>query len=195
MVAASREIKMINTFLLAAGLILISSTQITGNQNNVAEYLLLDQNKEILSSAECLALNMYYETRNQGTAGALGVTAVVYNRVKDKRFPNTICGVIKQGPIRESWKTKKTSDPYDAVYYPIKNRCQFSWYCDGKSDTPYDKKRYNELLKFAYIIMNDEISFIDITDGALFYHADNIRPSWAKTKKRTTKIGNHIFYK
>jgi spore germination cell wall hydrolase CwlJ-like protein len=43
--------------------------------------------------------------------------------------------------------------------------------------------------------MNDEISFIDITDGALFYHADNIRPSWAKTKKRTTKIGNHIFYK
>ena len=195
MVAASREIKMINTFLLAAGLILISSTQITGNQNNVAEYLLLDQNKEILSSAECLALNMYYESRNQGTVGILGVTAVVYNRVNDKRFPNTICEVIKQGPIRESWKTKKTPDPDDAMYYPIKNRCQFSWYCDGKSDTPYDKKRYNELLKFAYIIMNDEISFIDITDGALFYHADNIRPSWAKTKKRTTKIGNHIFYK
>ena len=168
---------------LTAGLIFIGGILITT----------MDQNKE--ESANCLALNMYHESRNQGTAGVLGVTAVVYNRVNDKRFPNTICGVIKQGPIRESWKTKKTSDPYDAVYYPIKNRCQFSWYCDGKSDTPYDKKRYNELLKFAYIIMNDEISFIDITDGALFYHADNIRPSWAKTKKRTTKIGNHIFYK
>jgi len=174
----------INKFLLATGLILINSTSIDN-----------DQNKGIQNSAECLALNMYYETRNQGTAGALGVTAVVFNRVKDKRFPNTICEVIKQGPIRESWKTKKTLDPYDALYYPIKNRCQFSWYCDGKSDTPYDKKRYNELLKFAYIIMNDEIPFIDITDGALFYHASYITPSWAKTKQRTTVIGDHIFYR
>ena len=108
---------------------------------------------------------MYHESRNQGTAGVLGVTAVVYNRVKDKRFPNTICGVIKQGPIRESWKTKKTSDPYDAVYYPIKNRCQFSWYCDGKSDTPHDKKRYNELLKFA---IKNKIPILAICRGFQF---------------------------
>ena len=175
---------MINKFLLATSLILISSTPIAN-----------DQNKEILNSAECLALNMYYETRNQGTAGALGVTAVVYNRVKDKRFPNTICEVIKQGPIRESWKTKNTLDPYDAVYYPIKNRCQFSWYCDGKKDIPHNKKRYRELLDLSEAIVYNEISFVDITDGALFYHTDNIRPSWAKTKKRTTQIGNHIFYK
>ena len=187
--------QIINKFLLVSGLILISSTQIADGQNIVLEDIFLDQNKEILNSVECLALNMYYETRNQGTAGALGVTAVVYNRVKDKRFPNTICEVIKQGPIKESWKTKKTHDPYDAVYYPIKNRCQFSWYCDGKSDIPYDKKRYNELLKFAYTIMNNEIIFIDITNGALFYHADYVTPSWAKTKQRTAVIGAHIFYK
>ena len=43
--------------------------------------------------------------------------------------------------------------------------------------------------------MNDEISFIDITDGALFYHAYYITPSWAKTKQRTTVIGDHIFYR
>ena len=168
---------------LAAGLIFIGGTLIT----------IMDKNKE--ESANCLALNMYHESRNQGTAGVLGVTAVVYNRVNDKRFPNTICGVIKQGPIRESWKTKKTPDPDDAVYYPIKNRCQFSWYCDGKSDTPHNKKRYNELLELAYIIMYDEILFIDITDGALFYHADYITPGWAKTKQRTTEIGDHIFYR
>ena len=41
----------------------------------------MDQNKE--ESANCLALNMYHEARNQGTAGVLGVTAVVYNRVND----------------------------------------------------------------------------------------------------------------
>ena len=89
-------------------------------------------------AAECLAKNMYYEARNQGTAGVLAVTAVVFNRVNDSRFPNTICEVVYQGPTRESWKTRKTLDKNDAVYYPIKNRCQFSWYCDGKSDVPKD---------------------------------------------------------
>ena len=54
-------------------------------------------------SAKCLALNMYYEARNQGTAGAIAVTNVVLNRVNDERFPNTICEVVKQGPTRSSW--------------------------------------------------------------------------------------------
>ena len=77
-------------------------------------------------SVECLALNMYYEARNQGSAGLLAVSAVVLNRVNDKRFPNTICEVVYQGPTRESWKTKQTKTPFDAKFYPIKNRCQFS---------------------------------------------------------------------
>ena len=54
------------------------------------------------SSAECLAKNMYYEARNQGTAGWLAVTGVVLNRVNDRRFPNNICDVITQGPSRPS---------------------------------------------------------------------------------------------
>jgi len=148
-------------------------------------------------SAQCLALNMYHEARDQGTAGAFAVTAVVLNRVNDSRFPNTICEVVYQGPTRESWKTRQHKDlpSSERKYYPIKNRCQFSWYCDGKKDIPYNKKRYRELLDLSEAIMYDEISFVDITDSALFYHTDNIRPSWAKTKKRTIKIGNHIFYK
>ena len=39
------------------------------------------------------------------------------------------------------------------------------------------------------------IQVIDITDGALFYHADYVTPSWAKIKQKTTEIGDHIFYK
>ena len=136
---------------------------------------------------ECLALNMYYEARDQGTAGILAVSSVVINRVKDKRFPNNICDVIYQGPVRESWKRKGT-------YFPIKNKCQFSWYCDGKSDTPHNKKNFQKLLDLSEAILYNKISFIDITDGALFYHADHITPGWAKTKQRTTEIGDHIFY-
>ena len=140
------------------------------------------------SSVECLAKNMYFEARNQGTAGWLAVTAVVLNRVNDKRFPNTICGVVTQGPTRPSWKNS-------SIRIPIKHRCQFSWFCDGKSDIPKHRKWYNQMVDFAEMILSGEVSFLDITDGALFYHADYVRPAWAKTKKRTIEIEDHIFYR
>ena len=148
-------------------------------------------------SAQCLAYNMYHEARSQGTAGIYAVSAVVLNRVNDNRFPNTVCEVIEQGPTRESWKTKKHKDldSKERVYYPIKNKCQFSWFCDGKSDTPYDKKVYNRLLKLSEDILYNDYPFVDITDGALFYHADYVRPAWAKTKQRTIEIEDHIFYR
>ena len=99
-------------------------------------------------SAECLALNMYYEARDQGTAGLLAVSSVVLNRVNDSRFPNSICEVIYQGPVRESWKTRKYKNLAEdkRVYFPIKHKCQFSWYCDRKSDEPYNKKKYKKIL-------------------------------------------------
>ena len=137
---------------------------------------------------ECLALNMYHEARDQGTAGKIAVTAVVINRVNDDRFPNTVCEVIKQGPTRKSWKN-------DGTFYPIRDRCQFSWYCDGKSDIPKDVKAYQKTLDLSSLIVHDDIKFVDITDGALFYHADYVTPSWAKQKQKTTEIGDHIFYR
>ena len=136
---------------------------------------------------ECLALNMYHEARDQGTAGILAVSAVVLNRVSDKRFPNTICEVVYQGPVRESWKR-------NGIYFPIKHKCQFSWWCDGKSDTPHNKVQYQRLLVISKAILYNNVPTVDITDGALFYHADHITPGWAKTKQRTTEIGDHIFY-
>ena len=140
--------------------------------------------------ATCLADNVYFESRNQGTAGWNAVISVTMNRVKDKRFPNTICGVVKQGPTRESWKQNGT-------YYPIKHRCQFSWYCDGKKDVVHkkDKKIYKEIYNLAYVSMIPGITILDITDGATHYHADYVTPAWAQTKTKTVEIGDHIFYR
>ena len=148
-------------------------------------------------SAECLAMNMYHEARGQGIAGVLAVSFVVFNRVKDKRFPNTVCQVIQQGPTRESWKTRKIKNlsPILRKYYPIRNRCQFSWWCDGRSDETKDTKLYARYLKIANGMIRNEFSLIDITDGATFYHADYVKPAWAKTKYRTIEIGDHIFYR
>ena len=140
------------------------------------------------ASIKCLAMNMYHEARGQGSAGLLGVSSVVMNRVRDKRFPNTICEVVYQGPTRESWKTRQTPDPNDAKFYPIRHRCQFSWYCDGKSDEPKDKKTDQRLLTIATSIVYNKINFIDITDGATHSQADYVKPAWAKVKTRTTKV-------
>ena len=139
-------------------------------------------------AVECLALNMYHEARGQGTAGELAVTTVVMNRVNDSRFPNPICGVVKQGPTRPSWKDPK-------ILFPIKHKCQFSWYCDGKSDKPRNKKTYEKMKDFAKTLLSNKLLYLDITDGATHYHADYVSPSWAKTKTKTVEIQDHIFYR
>ena len=87
----------------------------------------IDYNVQIdeVGQAKCLADNMYFEARNQGTAGIIAVSNVVLNRVVSDQFPDTICAVVRQGPTRESWRTRQTPDPNDAVFHPIKHRCQF----------------------------------------------------------------------
>ena len=134
----------------------------------------------------CLALNIYHEARGQSIAGQIAVGQVTLNRVRDKRFPNTVCEVITQGPHRPSWKGT-------GEMIPIRHRCHFSWYCDGKSDKIRQPKTYQKIFELSLILMNQDM--IDITSGATHYHAYYVQPSWARTKTRTTKIEDHIFYK
>ena len=92
------------------------------DENNV-EY---DVYPDLIESEEahCLALNVYYETRSDNLAGMYAVSDVVLNRVRDDRYPNTICEVVYQGPVRESWKTKKDPDLPDEerIYNPVRNK-------------------------------------------------------------------------
>ncbi len=137
----------------------------------------------------CLADNIYWEARNQPVKGMFAVAFVVDNRVSDYRYPNTYCEVIKQGPTRPSWKDK-------TKFYPVKNRCQFSWYCDGKSDDipKYDREVYKIALNIARNIFFGQYKD-DITFGATHYHADYVYPAWRKSKTKTLIVGNHIFYR
>ena len=135
----------------------------------------------------CLALNTYHEAKNQSKVGQIATAQVVMNRVEDNRFPNTVCEVVKQGPTRPSWE-----DPNKE--YPIRHRCQFSWYCDGKSDVPKNEKAWRKAQDVAFLVLYDKIK-VDVTEGATHYHATYVKPAWAKTKKRTTQIEKHIFYR
>lgn len=146
---------------------------------------------------DCLTKNIYFEAKNQSIAGQLAVALVVMNRVKDSRYPSTVCEVIYEGPHYESWKTKQIPDlpKEERKYYPRRDRCQFSWYCDGKSDKPKQLSLIDTARWAAWMILNGHV--FDFTRGATHYHADYVNPKWNKDPNvvKIMQLDNHIFYR
>ncbi len=122
----------------------------------------------------CLAQAMYFEARSEPKAGWQAVGDVVINRVRDRRYPDSICEVVFQGEFR-------------------RHRCQFSFACDGRSDLAYNEKFWNASYDLAGELLikgsNSEIAGL-----ATHYHADYVAPKWAAQMQALTKIGRHIFY-
>ena len=119
----------------------------------------------------CLAKNIYFEARDQSILGQYYVAWVTLNRVKSRKFPNTVCEVV--------WQRK-----------------QFSWTHDGKSDNPKEKKVFLIAELIAKDTLNDSmIGNEDFSDGALYYHAEYTSPYWISSLNRITQIDKHIFYK
>jgi len=139
-----------------------------------------DENNE----AYCLAQNMYFEAGNQPVAGKIAVSQVVINRTNHMNYPSTICGVVYDAKYRENWKGN---------FVPIRHQCQFSWFCDGKSDDPEDSKTWIQCLTLARNILQGEYG--DITEGATHYHNVYVNPYWADSLNETVRINEHIFYK
>lgn len=159
----------------------------------------------------CLAENIYFEARAESYSGKAAVANVTRNRVEDTRWPSTYCGVVTDGPVRESWKTKQHKNLADAdrVFYPRKHRCQFSWYCDGNKDVIWANKEktgqtiegnaraWREAVQIAIIVTgHGSYTITDNTNGAVFYYAHNlVYPSWADKKQYLGVLGNHTFMK
>ena len=140
---------------------------------------------------KCMAENIYFEGRAEPMMGKIAIG-----------------GVVKQGPVRESWKTRQHKDlpKKDRIYYPIKNRCQFSWWCDGQKDIVWATYMNGEVIEsnmtawrdsihVALFIMNGDYTN-DPTAGAVFYYNPHIaNPSWGRIYEETAMIGNHRFMK
>jgi len=103
--------------------------------------------------------------------------------------------VIKEGPIYESWKTRK--DPNiaeeDRIYYPVKHRCQFSWYCDGQSDEVRPTENWYKSQIVALQLMDGK--FGGIIEGATHYHATYVDPQWRHELTFIGQVGDHLFYR
>ena len=143
-----------------------SLTEIEVPRRSVAE--------DMLAQTQCLATAVYYEARSEKTAGQLAVAEVIVNRVKDHRYPNTICDVVYQGATRTTG-------------------CQFTFTCDGALNRKPHGDRWTTAQTIASHVMmglNEKK-----TGGATHYHATYVNPVWNSGLIRTEKIGLHIFYR
>jgi spore germination cell wall hydrolase CwlJ-like protein len=123
---------------------------------------------------KCLAEALYFEARGESVIGQFAVAEVIINRANSSKFPNTICGVVNQGANKSRYK------------------CQFTYMCDGLYERVDDKFSFSRAGKIAGMTLWDVN--INLTKGALYYHAKSVNPSWSKKLVRTGIIGDHKFY-
>jgi|TARA_R100000093_G_C1926213_1_gene67252 spore germination cell wall hydrolase CwlJ-like protein len=133
-----------------------------------------------LNSEElCLVQTIYFEARGESFVGQLAVGSVVMKRLSSNSYPDTICGVVRSGVY---WKGN-----------PVKDKCAFSYWCDGKSEKMYDIMAYDDAVTVANMILSG--ARIETIKSATHYHAVYVEPSWSFKLKRITRIGKHIFYR
>ena len=126
---------------------------------------------------ECVAKTMYFEARGEGDKGMLAVGHVIKNRMLDGRFPNTACGVVKQGRYANG--------------QPVLYGCQFHWVCDGQPERIADNSTYKRAVLLARHVLTGEAP--NVVGKSLFFHALSVKPAWKNYKFRV-RVGNHVFY-
>ncbi len=135
---------------------------------------LIDQDK-LDREKRCLAEAVYFESRSEPEAGQAAVAQVVLNRVSSGLYPSSVCGVVYQNRHR-----------YKA--------CQFSFACEGKRLRITEPDSWAVAVRVANEVMNGR-TYISDVGRSTHYHANYVKPRWAKQLKRMDKIGNHIFYR
>jgi len=170
---------MVGVSAKAETLVMLADDDITISQS-------LTFNEDQFPEVNCMALNIYYETRSSNLADMYAVADVVLNRAEDIRYPDSICGVVKEGQQYSDGSMKR-------------NKCQFSWYCDGKNDTPRDRESWKKAQSIAWDMVKWN-SFRGITEGSTHYHTTYVNPRWNKSRKgwsitRVGRIGAHIYYR
>ena len=122
----------------------------------------------------CLALNIYFEARSEPIEGQIAIAEVTLNRVASTNYPNDVCSVVLQ---------------------ENKEGCQFSWWCDGKSDQPREHNSLRTSKALAELMLKEGGHITVIGNEATHYHNNQVHPYWANDLHKIRRIGKHIFYK
>lgn len=123
---------------------------------------------------DCLTQAVYYEARSEPVDGERAVAQVVLNRVRDRAFPKSVCGVVYQGSNRSTG-------------------CQFSFTCDGSMTRPRDPNAWARARAVAAAALSGDV-YAPI-GSATHYHANYVLPWWASSLTRIGAVGAHIFYR
>ncbi|MBB3139966.1 cell wall hydrolase [Halomonas organivorans] len=121
----------------------------------------------------CLVRTIYWEARGEAVADMEAVASVVINRLAHEGFPDTVCGVVRQGLEQGD--------------------CQFSWWCDGRVDEADEEGAYDIAKEIARRALNQQLP--DRTDGALYFHLRTMQPDWAAQYTKTVDVGGFAFYR
>ena len=121
----------------------------------------------------CMALNIFFEARSEPIQGQIAVAEVTLNRVASDDYPNTICEVVLQENSQG---------------------CQFSWWCDGKSDSPKEHNSFQTSKSLARLMIDDGQYISVVGKNATHYHTDDIKPYWSDDMVKVEQVGKHIFY-
>lgn len=149
------------------GILLTSCDTRAGEVENVVDIM-----KSDVDDRTCLVMNLYQESRSESDMANIMVMNTVFNRVKSKHYPDSPCGVVKQ-------------------------KLQYSWTSDGRSDYMHNQ---NQVKRLTYLvdkyIINKEL-FLSLSEGADHYHHVNITPEWSLSPRmvKVSLVDNHVFYK
>jgi len=125
----------------------------------------------------CLALNVYHEARGEPAAGQYAVAEVTMNRLASSRYPDSVCAVVHE----------KRWDEIRKRYVGA-----FSW-TEFYSVPEPEGQAWEFAQKVAEDVYHRRVE--PRVEGATFYHATYIRPSWASKQTRIARIGRHVFYR
>ena len=130
----------------------------------------------VFSEAEqrCLSAGIYFEARGESVKGQAAVAQVILNRVRNPTYPNSVCGVVYQN---DNWR----------------NRCQFSFACDGIKDRVRSPQHWNMAEEIALATSAGKIWLKEV-GSSTHYHATYVRPPWARKMRKVGQIGLHLFY-
>ena len=139
------------------------------------DYAALLDPGHVAREKKCLAEAVYFEARSESEDGQAAVAQVVLNRVNSGLYPESVCGVVYQNRQR-------------------RNACQFSFACEGKSLRITEPEPWKTAVRIADEVAAGSTYLADV-GGATHYHANYVKPKWAKRLQKMDVIGNHIFYK
>ena len=128
----------------------------------------------------CMAEAIYFESRGEPFTGQLAVGQVILQRVASPLFPDDVCSVVHQGRVH-------------ANGHPVRHKCEFSYWCDGKPEEATDEDALDQALDLAKTLLSSNLKLVGIED-ATHYHATYVQPPWTKILERREQIGAHIFY-